>query len=353
MSTASGAVRIDWVGDDQGFVALEDEWEALTATAADPFADHAWFHCWWEAFGSGSRLRVAVARGGDGALLGALPLAARRGRLAALANYHSPVFRPAALDAATLKELAAAAVAGGPLHIHALPAADAALDAVREAARAQRRLLHVEPAHRSPIVATTGGAEEYLAGRPSTLRRRRRKLAREHEVTFRLDDGGDDLDADLDRGFAVEAAGWKGEAGTAISSAGETERFYRALAHAYRARDGLRVGWLLVDGRPAAWSFCLLRARRLYMLKTGYDEALRASAPGLMLHLLTVERCFAEGLEAYELLGEAERWKLDLANDGRDHVRLWARPRNPAGVARHVARARLLPLARRVLRRDG
>ncbi len=353
MSGAGDGARIEWVADEHGFAALAPEWDAMTAAASDPFTDHAWFRCWWDAFGAGSRLRIAVARDGDGTLLGALPLAARRGRLAALANYHSPVFRPLARDAATLRQLADAAVAAGQVHLHALPAGDAALDAVSDAARDRGRLLHVEAVHRSPIVATGGSAEDYLAARPSTLRRRRRKLAREHELTFRLDDGGDDLDGDLDRGFAVEAAGWKGREGTAITSAPQTLRFYRCLAHAYRVGDRLRVGWLLVDGQAAAWSFCLLRGRRLYMLKTGYDEALRASAPGLMLHLLTVERCFAEGLEAYELLGEAERWKLDLSNEGRDHVRLWSRPRTPTGLARHLARARAVPLLRRMRHRDA
>jgi CelD/BcsL family acetyltransferase involved in cellulose biosynthesis len=105
-------------------------------------------------------------------------------------------------------------------------------------------------------------------------------------------------------------------------------------------------GWLDVDGAPVAWLLALRRHDRLFMLKTGYDERARSLAPGLVLHLLTAERCFVDGFKAYELLGDAERWKLELSTGVREHRRLWAFRRGPEGLARLVARRWVAPPAR-------
>lgn len=274
-------------------------------------------------------------------------MASRHGRLAALANCHSPVFEPAATDDAAAQEVLSAAFARPEpeVFLHALP--QTWLPVVRRAAGARRLL--VEKAHDSPIVETTGACDAYAENLGSTLRRRRRKLEREHDVSLTLDDGGDDLDGALARGFEIEANGWKMRAGTAIVSSPQTHAFYVAVAHAYRARGELVLGTLSVDGRDTAWHLTLRRGPRLYMLKTGYVEETGKLAPGLLVHLLTIERCFADpSIEAYELLGASERWKLEFANAERCHVRVSAFTRGASGTARWMFRRHCLPTARRV-----
>ena len=339
-------MNLEWVREPERLAQLGAAWDALSAGAADPFADHAWFTAWWRAFGEGE-LRVACLWDGD-ALAAVLPLAARSGRrLRSLSNYHSPLFRPLARDdEARAAVVRAARGAASELHVHALPATDPALAPLRAG------LSHVEPVHVSPIVQTQGDLEAYLRGVSSTVKRRRRKLEREHEAVFRFDDGGPDLEADLRAGYRVEAAGWKGRAGTAINARPDTERFYTELARAYRARGGFAVQWLHVDGEPAAWNYCLVRGGRVFMLKTGFDEALKRHAPGLVLNLWVVEQCFARPeVEAYELLGDAEEWKLKFATTTREHVRVWAWRRRPVPLARYAVRVRAVPLARAARRR--
>jgi CelD/BcsL family acetyltransferase involved in cellulose biosynthesis len=303
---------------------LDGEWPA---PGPHPFGDREWFTAWWTAFGGGE---PRVARGAGGVL----PLFARHGRLSAMANYHSPLFEAPA-------ELVAAAFARRTpeVFLHALP----------QPPDPGRRRLLVAPAHISPIVETGGDLDEYAKRLGSTLKRRRRKLEREHEVNLRLDDGGDDLDAALERGFALEASGWKTRAGTAILSRPDTRAFYTELARTYRARGELVLGTLAIDGRDVAWHLTLRRGPRLFMLKTGYLEEAGKLAPGLVLHLLTIEHCFADpGIEAYELLGDTERWKLEFATTERAHVRAWAFTRGPVGSARWVARRHAATLARRL-----
>jgi CelD/BcsL family acetyltransferase involved in cellulose biosynthesis len=322
------------------------EWEGLEALEAvgspeHPFLDRGWLSCWWDAFGDGEQ-QVAVARR-DGRVTGALPLYSHRGRLAAMANYHSAVFAPLGEDAAAVLE-AACARPEPELFLNVLRRDS--LPPVRAAAGGRRLL--VEPDKTSPIVDTTGDPDAYAKTLGSTLRRRRRKLQREHEVELRLDDGGEDLAAALELGFAIEASGWKTRNGTAILSHPNTRAFYTALARAYRARGELVLGTLTVDGRAVAWHFTLRRAGRLYMLKTGYLEDAAKSAPGLMLHLLTIEHCFADpAIEAYELLGHTERWKREFATSEAEHVRVRAYRTGPSGMVRHLVRRHAVPLAKR------
>lgn len=344
--------RIEWITDEARWRELAEPWRLLAQDEPLPFAGPDWFGPWWSAFGGGSRLQVC-ALWRDGELAGVLPLHLRGRRLAAMANYHTPTFcwpvRDRAAGAALLA--AVAAERAQSVELHALPRADASAEEAIAGLAAGGRLLLAEPVHASPVVDTRGDREAYMSERASRmrkLRRLRRKLEREHEAAFVLDAAPLDLDADLRRGFAVEASGWKSSRGTAIASAPETAAFYRALAHAHHARGELRLGWLHVDGRPVAFSLCLRRARRLYLLKTGYDRAARRDAPGLLLNLDLLERCFADGLEAFELLGAQEEWKQVLATGAREHVRLHAYRRRPLPLARYLARRHALPRLRDV-----
>lgn len=338
-------MRIEWISGRDAFAELAPAWAGLEQD--HPFADHAWLTAWYAAFAAPDAPRVALAYRGD-ELAAAFPLVAHGGRLAAASNYHTPLFGLPARDPHALGAVVDAVLdaRAGELHVHG-PALDGdLLDALTVGFGG--RVVLQEPAHVSPIVDTTGDGEEWLRGRGSTLRRRRRKLEREHEVALRLEPGADDLD----RGFALEGSGWKVRNGTAIVSQPETTGFYQALATAYAPRGELMQGWLDVDGEPVAWHLTLRRGDRLYMLKTGFDEDRKALAPGLILHLLTAEHCFGNGVSAYELLGDTERWKLDLSTSERAHCRLWLSRRRPVPLARLAARRWGVPLAKRVLRRD-
>jgi CelD/BcsL family acetyltransferase involved in cellulose biosynthesis len=155
-----------------------------------------------------------------------------------------------------------------------------------------------------------------------------------------------DLERELERGFAVEGSGWKGREGTAIVSHPETERFYRAIAAAFAARGELVCSSLELDGRMIAWDLSLLHARRVFLLKTGYDEEFRRFAPGLVLRLSVVEDCFARGLDAHELLGHVDDWKPKFATTERHHVEATVH-----GSALGSTRARAREAAARVVRR--
>ncbi|MFZ1155345.1 MAG: GNAT family N-acetyltransferase, partial [Solirubrobacteraceae bacterium] len=233
------------------------------------------------------------------------------------------------------------------LTVEPLPEKDAALAVLERAVIDVNRRTLRSQRHVSPIVDTSGDFAEWRAGsRPrwgAPLERFRRKMLRERAAEIHVIAIPEDLDAELNRGFAVEASGWKGRAGTAIVSSANTERFYRDLAHVAAERGELRLSTIVLDGEVAAFDLTLLRAERLYLLKTGFDERKRRLAPGLVLRLSVIERCFELGLVAHDLLGDDSEWKRKFATSSRSHVSVDVYGNSPQQLASYAWRGMVRP----------
>ena len=348
--------RVEWIDEPVRFDELRPEWEALAELQRLPFLRHGWFSAWWRAFGSGRRLQICTLWNGSG-LVGALPLAAGGGGLEALANVHSPVFRPLARDEEALRSLAEAAVerAPGVLRIPELSAGDPAVEALAGASRGAGRFTLVENGRVAPLVETTGELAGYLQALDrkarKDLERRRRKLESEQQASFTPIAVPADVERELTAGFEVEASGWKGERQTAVARSEDTSGFYRGLAEAFAPEGRLRLSTISVEGRAIAFDYCLLDHGRLWILKGGYDEAFRGYAPGLLLTLAQIERAFELGLEAVELCGDAAPWKLRFATASRSLCSVLSYRPRPAPIARYAYRRAMRPHVRRAYRR--
>jgi CelD/BcsL family acetyltransferase involved in cellulose biosynthesis len=334
--------RVEWVTEPERFAELKEQWDWLAARERAPFGRHAWFSAWWDAFGAGGELSIcAVWR--RQRLVAVLPLWRDGEALRAMANVHTPIFQAPACDQPARHVAFAAALqaAPGALEIEALVATDSALSALVKDSRGAGLVSLVESAHTSPIIDLEGEFADYRrlhAGRCRKLTKLGRRMRREHEVEVTLLEAPVDLDAELDRAFELEAAGWKGAAGTAMASAEDTARFYRSVAGAYQDLGELRLSSVALDGDPAAFDFCLLHAKRVWSLKCGYNEAYRRLSPGNVLLLWEIERAYELGLDAVELLGDREDYKLAFSTSEREHRRFHAYSRRPASLARFAYR---------------
>ena len=333
--------HIEWVDDPARFAALASQWEQAASGDPSPFGDHAWFWAWWQNFGSGA-LRVCVLWE-DGAMRAALPLSLTRGRLISLANAHTPFFGTPARDPDALHRVVAEVLSypAAEVIVQPIGVVDPLHDALQDTSTRARRRLLVEPLYRSLFVEIEGDFEAFERSRAHLFKdnlRRWRKLEREHSVHFRFGTSGVDLEAELERFYVIEASGWKGEQGTAISSSPETRGFYGAIARAYQGRGELRLVSVEIDDQPAAVSLCLLRGRRLYTLKLGVEERFRRHAPGLLLYHRLVERSFALGLERCELLGGEAPYKNYFATGATNVVRLRSYRNRPATSVRYLGR---------------
>src|SRR5262249_34991104 len=121
----------------------------------------------------------------------------------------------------------------------------------------------------------------------------------------------------------IEAAAWKGRAGTAIVCRRDTEEFYRRIALRAAERGWLRLHFLRVGGRRGAFEYGLQYAKRVYILKLGYDPEYARYAPQHLLSGMVIRDAIERGLSEYDFLGENDAWKQDWTDTVREHCWLY------------------------------
>jgi CelD/BcsL family acetyltransferase involved in cellulose biosynthesis len=333
---------------------LAREWDELAdRLGAVPWLRPGWMGAWWRAFGRGSMTVLTLTH--NGRLVGAVSLERRNGSLASMSNWHTPAFGVLAEDEGAASELMRAAFAAGGRRVTLsfVPADDPSLAACLSAGSAAGYRLIVRSLERSPYVVVDGEWDAYLSRRPAKLlrelRRRRRRLHERGSLTFELADGTERLDGLLDEGFRVEAAGWKGQKGTAIASHPATRGFYTSVARWAAERGWLRLGFLRLDGRAIAFDFSVEQGGTLYLLKTGYDEAYRGFAPGMIIRQEMLCRAFSSRLSRYEFLGDVADWKLEWAERSRELDLVQGFAPSALGIVDWAAFAFGRPIAKRAL----
>jgi CelD/BcsL family acetyltransferase involved in cellulose biosynthesis len=297
---------------------------------------------------------VLAARDPEGRLVGVLPTLRRRGVVQAPANWHTPCFAPLADGAEPAGALAEALVARGGhrIDLTMLDPGPPGVRELREAAAEAGRALIMRTVARQPYVAIEGDWEGYRKwrlgkGLRKEVGRHRRRLEERGELEVSFDDGGDALGERLDEGFRIEGSGWK--RGSAIAARPETDRFYREVASWARGRGWLSLAFLRLDGRPLAFDLRLECAGVVYVLKGGFDREYGRFGPGTLLTHDSIERAFATGASSYELLGQADAYKLRWTDATRERVRVQAFSRSPAGRLSHLAWRWGRPAAKRLL----
>ena len=295
--------------------ALREPWDELAAESGNVFATWEWSATWWRHFGRGRRLLVSACRESDGRIAAILPLylwtqrPVRAARLLGhgagdqLAPVCPPDTRPAAADALR-RALAAAGV-------------DVFLGEQVPRAEGWSELLGAEVLRRegSPVLRIDGAAwEELLAGWSRNLReqagRRERRLAREHELRFRLvaDEGA--LDSAFDALFTFHSARWRRS-----GFAREQQAFHREFARRALERGWLRLWLLELDGRPAAawYGFRFGGVESYY--QSGRDPAWDHVSPGFVLLVHSIREAVADGMREYRFLRGGEEYKYRFADE--------------------------------------
>lgn len=359
--------------------ALAVDWERLRAEVAarggtrGPFLSPVWLSVFAASLAganSGRRLRLLVAHRG-GRLAGVLPLVAERRRIAgvparvlrSLSDDHSQRFDALLEDEETagallshlerdrswdLLELRESPITSG--------APPSGVERIVHAARARGFLCGEWRSLASPYLplprdpaALERGLDAKFRG---NLRRRARKLAAEvgpiaiERLTRTA--GFAALDRLLDEGLRLEAAGWKGEAGTAIACDPELTSRYRALAHAFHARGELALSFLTVGGKRRAFHLALYQDGIYYLLKPGYDPELASYGPGHLLVYGVARALIEDGARELDLLGDDLPWKRDWTAQLRPHAWRYVIRPSTRGRALYTLKFRLGPALKRL-----
>ena len=115
------------------------------------------------------------------------------------------------------------------------------------------------------------------------LRRQANRLGELGDLTFERRDDAEGVEAWTEAFLALEMAGWKGKAGSALACSPATANLFReALAGAAKAGRLERLT-LYLDGRPIAMLANFLTAPGAFSYKTAFDEDYARFSPGVLL----------------------------------------------------------------------
>jgi hypothetical protein len=120
------------------------------------------------------------------------------------------------------------------------------------------------------------------------IKRRRRQLADVFDAPVQCVDRSDDPRA-VDDLMALEQAGWKGKAGTAIRNDVDRAGFLRAVCERFRSRSKLHLLSLEADGVNVAMKCCMSVGPTFFIMRSAYDERYRRFGPGVLLAVATAE----------------------------------------------------------------
>jgi hypothetical protein len=205
---------------------------------------------------------------------------------------------------AMLRHLLAAGDLPKTLVLPLLPLEGPCFSALQEAMRVTAsRLTAYETWQRPVMVAEPGDdAERYLRRALGSGYKKRmqqfRAIGKSGEVAFSRKRGNAAREA-FETFLALEAAGWKGNAGTAIACLPEASAYFHRLVELLIAQDALLIDALLLDGKPIAMGLIVESAGRRHFLKIAYDETQGRHSPGRALTIAMLQADFREGPPAF------------------------------------------------------
>lgn len=304
-------------------------WDALALRAGEP---NPFFESWYllpslEALDPEGDVRLVVLER-DGQWLGLMPLvrASRyyRWPVPNLCNWvHANAFLGAPLVArgqeaafwrALLDYADGAAGTALFLHLAELPLEGALYDALLVVTG--ERPFGVVFREERALLRSDAAPEAYLEGALTGKKRKelRRQFARLSEqgalaVVRQHDDAGL---AEWTRTFlALEAAGWKGAAGSALGCAGPTAALFAEALKGAAQRGRLERLMLTLDGAPIAMLATFLTPPGSFSYKTAFDERLARFSPGVLLQRENLALLEQPGIEWCDSCAAADHPMID------------------------------------------
>jgi CelD/BcsL family acetyltransferase involved in cellulose biosynthesis len=335
---------------------LEDEWAALAERTANVFSTPDWASVWWRHFGGGRELLPTACRDAEGRLVAMLPLYLWSRRPVRVARFigHGPADQLGPVcDPSNLAAVGAAVRNGlerGTWDCDLL-IGDRLPGVTDWQSLLDGKLIERES---SPVMHAGMSWDELLKSRSSNfreqVRRRERKLAREHDLSYRLADPHT-LDADFDTLVRLHEGRW---AEASDTFATELKAFHLDFARRALERGWLRLWVLEADGEPvAAWHGFRIGGVESYY-QSGRDRAWDRYRVGFVLLTHTMREAFDDGMREYRLLRGAEQYKdrFATADDGVTTLAAARGIRGRAATLAGSAALRAMPTrSRRVIER--
>jgi CelD/BcsL family acetyltransferase involved in cellulose biosynthesis len=364
------AIAVDIINDYPTFARLEPQWNDTVERAelTHPFLRHEWLRTWWDSFGHDRTLNILVARAGR-RIIALAPLMLETARIHGvpvrrvqfLHNDHTPkadvIVTERADEAfdAIWSALLQARSKWDVLQFSQLPGDSQTHQQIARLAAAGHFPTTLWQSDVSPYVELNSDWNAYLNGRNAklkqNLRNRLNRLSKLGEVSLQMIGDRAAVHDARAQALTLEASGWKLQAGTAICSDPNVQRFYTLLADRAAEKGWLRLLFLTVNGRRIAAAYAARYQDRLSFFKTGYDPEYAKYAPFKLLTYFAIRDGFSAGLREVDFLGDAEPWKLEWTERTRPHDWLFVFGHSARARLAHLAKCRVAPAVKRWLRR--
>lgn len=216
--------------------------------------------------------------------------------------------------------------------------------------------------HLRASLNATPDADELLqealsAKKLKELRRQRHRLSEHGAVNFDVARAPRHVAAAIETFLALEASGWKGRRGTALSQVAGDAAFVRRATQALAERRDCEIVTLRAGDTPVASGIVLRHQSRAFFFKLGVDERFAKYSPGVQLTLeLTRHLCADPKIASADSTASPDHPMINPIWRGRfaiGDVLIPLRPRNPVVAAIHAAlivRQSALDVARRGVR---
>jgi CelD/BcsL family acetyltransferase involved in cellulose biosynthesis len=288
------------------------------------FVTPEWNRLWWEEFGAGKDLFLLTMTRAE-QVVAVVPLYRKHeGQTKILrflggidlTDYLGPICAADDRDEVAAKFtdwLLATDVAWDEFDAHNMPVplrfADLLVD------HADRRGLDftIEQEETTAILLLPESWESYLSELGSKerheLKRKRRRLEREHPDVRVRETTDETLDVDL-KTFVEMHRGAEGMKGHFMRP--EVATFFERVAHAFMPAGWLRLDLLEVAGRPLASTFSFEHDEHFYLYNSAYELELGRLSPGLVLVSELLSRAIEGHIRVFDFLRGPERYKYQL-----------------------------------------
>jgi CelD/BcsL family acetyltransferase involved in cellulose biosynthesis len=302
------------------------QWPELLAR--DPnrhvFATPEWHKVWWEEFGAGKDLFVLTMHRGD-ELAAIVPLyrrtvdARRILRFVGgidLTDYLGPICAREDRDLvaeALVGWLSETDVGWDELDAHNMPVPFGFAEFLVDHADRKGFSFKLDQEETSAVLVLPDDWDAYLAGLDSKdrheLRRKRRRLERDHPDAAVRRTTEETLDADLKVFFEMHrgAEGLKGH-----FMKPEIATFFERVARAFHPLGWLRLDFLEIGGQAIASTYGFELDETFYLYNSSYEPDMARLSPGFVLVSELVRGVLEKGLERFDFLRGPERYKYQL-----------------------------------------
>ena len=302
----------------RGFSVAPETFESLAARRLkwpSPFVLPGWMRAWQEVFAPQAELWIRSFQKGE-EVVGVAPLLVenRTARLIggpdvcdhldlAAAGSRTVEFSRALLDYARIEGIER-------LELNPLRPDSAVMKVLAPVAREKGYAVSIGEDDLLFEVELPGSWDEYLqiltGKQRHEVRRKLRRLENSAAAGFRVLEAPEAVRAAMDDFFVLFRQNREDKA---AFMSGRMEAYFRRLAEYV---PGMRIGFLDVDGAPAAGVLCCDHEGTRYLYNSGYDHRLAQLSVGLLCKVFSIRESMARGLKRYDFLKGNEIYKRQL-----------------------------------------